>query len=213
MKKSITIFCLSVLACLFMYNGAASAGTIDGMKGVTPKLRQYLSGSETQTFALPLSAAFLVSTGVMGNDGTTAPGMATTDGVPAAVYASSGETTKMEWTFELPNNYADGLEFRVMLSSSAATSTGQSIDWQFYVNEDATAFDAAAISQAAVAPTSATLSTKNEMITLVLDATGIAALVAATPGTSVITVDIWNATTSDNTTEIKSIQGRYQIAK
>lgn len=158
-----------------------------------------------KTFDLPLVGAFLDGTGVMGNDGTTAPGMAEVDNVPAIVWASSAEQVKCQWTIRVPDDYISGLGFRILMSSSAATSTGQSIDWQFWVNDDDTTFDAAAISQDAVAPTSSTLNASNEVVTLTIDATGEAAISAG----SFLTIDIWNAGTSDNTTEIKGIQGYY----
>jgi hypothetical protein len=158
-----------------------------------------------RSFELPLVAAFLDGTGVIGNDGTTAPGLAETDNIPAIVYASSGESTKLQWTFRLPSDYVSGMGFRALMSSSAATSTGQSIDWQLWVNDDDTTFDAAAVAQDAGAPTSATLNASNEVVTLNIDATGETALSAG----SLVTVDVWNAGTSDNTTEIKGLQCFY----
>lgn len=163
----------------------------------------------TRTFELPLVAAFIDGTGVMGNDGTTAPGMAETDNIPAIVYASSAEQTKVQWTFRVPADYSSGLGFRILMSSSVATSAGQSIDWQLWVNDDDTTFDAAAVAQDAVSPTSSTLDASNEVITLSIDATGEAALSAG----SFITVDIWNAGTSSATTEIKGIQAYYTSAR
>lgn len=180
---------------------------IETYMGVQPELRRYLDAREdpTKSFELMLTGAFLDGTGMIGADGTTAPGIAETDNVPAIVYASSGEQVKLQWTFTMPTDYGSGLSFRVMMSSSAATSTGQSIDWQLWNNRDDTTFDASAIGQAAVAPTSATLNASNEVVTLTIDATGEAALSAG----DVVTVDIWNAGTSDATTEIKAIQARY----
>jgi hypothetical protein len=120
--------------------------------------------------------------------------------------ASSAEQVKCQWTFRVPPDYTSGLSFRLLLSSSAATSVGQSIDWQFWVNRDGIGFDAAAIAQTAVAPTSSTLDASNEVVTLTIDATGEAAITAG----DYLTIDIWNAGTSGNTTEIKGIQGYYK---
>jgi len=139
--------------------------------------------------------------------------MATVDSIPAIVYADSGETAHCQWTFRLPDNYSSGLGFRVLMSSSSSTfPASHSIDWQFFVNEDGVAFDAAAIAQDAVSPTEAGLAETNEVVTLVLDATGIAALTAAGTG-AFLTIDIWNAGLTDNTTEIKGIQGYYTSTK
>lgn len=157
-------------------------------------------------FTLPLTAAFLDGTGIIGNDGTTAPGIAETDNVPAIVYANSGETTKCQWQFRVPGDYTDSLSFRLLLSSSVATAAQQSIDWQIWVNRDGVAFDAAAIAQSAVSPTNDTLDGTNEVVTLTLDATGEAAITAG----DYLTIDIWNAGSSNGTTEIKDIQGYYK---
>lgn len=178
-----------------------SGGLTDATGGVTATE----IADVTRSFELPLAAAFIDGTGVMGNDGTTAPGLAETDNIPAIVYASSAESTKIQWTFKLPADYVSGLAFHVLVSSSAATSAGQSIDWQFWVNGDDVTFDAAAISQDAVSLTSSTLDASCELVTLTIDATGEAAISSG----SVLTVDIWNAGTSDNTTEIKGVQARY----
>ncbi len=160
-----------------------------------------------KTFDLQLVAAFIDGTGVMGNDASTAPGMAETDNVPAIVWASSAEQTKVQWTFRRPTDYVSGLGFRILMSASA-TSALQSIDWQLWINDDGTAFDAGAIAQDAVAPASSDYDTKNEILDLAIDATGESAISAG----SFITVDIWNAGTSDDTTEIKGIQAYYTAA-
>jgi len=157
---------------------------------------------------MPLAAAFIDGTGVMGNDGTTAPGLAETDDIPAIVYASSAETTKIQWTFELPDDYGSDLGFRLLISSGVADGTEQSIDWQLWINDDDLTFDAAAVDQDAVAGTSATLDASCELITLTIDATGEAAISAG----DTITVDIWNASTSDGTLEIKKVEGYYTKA-
>jgi len=168
-----------------------------------------LNGKPERGFNLPLVAAFIDGTGVMGNDGTTAPGMAETDSIPAIVYASSAETTKIQWTFRVPADYSTGLGFRILMSSDGASAASQSIDWALWINADDTTFDAASIEQTAVAGTSATLDVSNELITLAVDATGEAAISAGV----FVTVDIWNAGTSSNTTEIKGVQAYYTATK
>jgi hypothetical protein len=169
----------------------------------------YVSGNiyneSERSFNLPLVAAFLDGTGVIGNDGTTAPGVAETDNIPAIVYASSAEQVKCQWTFRVPSDYSSGLGFRVLMSSSVASPASQSIDWEIWVNDSGTGFDAAAIAQDAVAPTSTALDASNEVVTLTIDATGEAAISAG----SFLTIDIWNAGTGDGTTEIKGIQAYY----
>ena len=161
-----------------------------------------------RSFNLDLVSAFLDGTGVMGNDGTTAPGIAETDNVPAIVYADSSEQVKCQWTFRVPSDYSSGLGFRVLMSSSGGNAASQSIDWAIWVNDDGVGFDAAAIAQTAVSPTTVTTTT-NEVVTLTINAGGETALSAG----SFVTVDIWNAGTSASTTEIKGIQAYYTSAR
>jgi len=166
---------------------------------------QGIDNPTTRWFILPLAAAFIDGTGIIGNDGTTAPGLAETDNVPAIVYATSAETTKIQWTFPLPADYSTGLGFRVLLSSSDASGANQSIDWQLWVNDDAAAFCITPISQAAVGSTCGTLDTTNDVLTLTMNATGETAVSTG----SLITLDIWSASSSNGTTEIKGVYGLY----
>lgn len=159
-----------------------------------------------RTIHLPLAAAFIDGTGVIGNDGTTAPGLAETDNVPAIVYASSAETTKIQWTFKVPDDYVSGLGFRLLVSSSNASGALMSVDWQLWINDDDTTFDAAAVVQDAVTGTIATLDASNEELVFTMDATGAAAVSAG----NYVTVDFFNAHTgATGTTEIKGVQAYY----
>lgn len=154
---------------------------------------------------IPLAALFINGTGPMGADGTTAPGLATTDGIPKIVYASSGETTSIGYSFVLPPNYVSGLSFRMLVSSSAATPASMSIDWQVFVNKDDTAFDAAPFEQTAVSPTT-DCSATNEYLAFTIDATAEAGLAAG----DTVTVWFYNADLrASGTTEIGSLQKRY----
>jgi len=164
-----------------------------------------LTNSRTRTFDVPLAGLMINGTGPMGADGTTAPGLATTDGIPKVVYASSAEAASIGYTFMVPSDYSTGLLFRAMLSSSAATPASMSIGWELYVNKNAVAFDAASYSQTAVSPTT-NITATNEYLTFTADAT---ALSGITAGDSV-TVWWWNADTRvSGTTEIGAVQGRY----
>lgn len=163
----------------------------------------------TREVYLPLAAAFLDGTGVIGNDGTTAPGLAETDNIPAIVYASSGESTKLQWTFRLPNDYVSGLTLKVLASSSVADGTEQAVDWQIWVNGDDVTFDAGAIAQTGAAFSNATLDASDEEVSMALDDTGEAALTAG----ATVTIDLWNAGTSDGTLEIKGVQLLYQASQ
>ncbi len=147
---------------------------------------------------LPLVAAFIDGTGIIGNDGTTAPGIAETDNIPAIVWASN-EVTPVQWTFRLPSTYSTGLGFRVLCSESSDT-TNSTIGWQIWVNKDGIAFDAAAVAHTAVAL--ANSASTNEVVALVVNATG---LTQATAG-AWVTLDIWNTTTGNGSLEVKGVQ-------
>lgn len=166
-------------------------------------------GTSKRYMSLPLAAAFIDGTGVIGNDGTTAPGIAEHDNVPAIVYASSGETTAIQYTFRLPDDYSNGLVFKMLISAGEASGANHSIDWSLWENVDGTVFDAAAMAQTAVTSDETALNTKNDVLTFTANATALAAYAAG----DWVTVDFFNAGTSDTTTEIKGIDVYYTPSK
>jgi len=179
---------------------AAELNILDGVTATYAEINALDGISMENNFELPLNSAFIVGVGIMGNDATTAPGVATTDNVPAIVWATS-EVTKIQWTFRVPADYSSGMGFRVLISSDQASGALVGADFQVYTNVDGSAFDAAATAETAVRGTEAALDTKNELITLLIANSTLAA-------GNWVTVDIW-PDVADNTLEIKSVQAYY----
>ena len=153
---------------------------------------------------LPLAEAFIVGTGIMGNDGTTAPGLATTDSITKIVYASSAENASLQWNFKMPADYSAGLAFRLMVSTSDTTSPPK-IRWRLMVNRNGVAHATTWYEQTAV-QMGATADVSPEVITLTPTATALAAIQAG----DVVTVEIANDAYGLNaTTEIAHVQAYY----
>ena len=183
---------------------SATTVTLTGISG-TGVVSSTNIADITRSFEIPLAGMFINAAGPMGNDGTTAPGMATTDGIPKVVYASSGETASIGYSFGVPTDYVGALAFRMLVSSSAATPASMSIDWEIWVNKNGVVFDAVPFSQTAVSPTIDNSAT-NEFLTFTADATALAGIAAG----DTITVWFWNADTrASGTTEIGALQSRY----
>lgn len=164
----------------------------------------------TRSIPLDLSAAIIDTAGtqtVMGNDGSTAPGIAATDGIPAIVYASSAETASIGWTFELPADYSTSLSFRMMMSSDSATNYASlAWDWSVFVNHSDTAFDAAAYDQTRVTNSNGSIDVSNALQTFTVNATALADMSAG----DMVSVFIWPIDVRGNaTTEVKNVAGRY----
>lgn len=64
---------------------------------------------------------------------------------------TDGETSPIEKTFRVPEDYVSGGQFRVLLGRSGLTSLPPRIDYSVFVNSTLTAFDSAATNQTAVA--------------------------------------------------------------
>lgn len=158
----------------------------------------------THVIPLPLSEAYIVGTGIMGNDGTTAPGFASVDGIPKLVYLNSTENASLQWTFRLPSNYSSGLSFRVWASTSDATSAPK-IRWLTVINSDEVAFAVTSYEQSAV-QLGANSAVSNEEVALTLDATTQAELAAG----RLVTLEIANeAYGLDGTLEIANIHAYF----
>ncbi len=159
----------------------------------------------TRSFALQLAAGG-VDGGYDLDEGST-PDLATCDAVPCLVWADSGETTAVGWTFRLPDDFSSDLVVYALISSNAASGAGQKLDWAGFVNIDDTGF-ASATAQAAVEATSATLDASNEVLTLTSDATAEALYVAG----RWITLEFFNASTDDDDLELKGLEVTYTAA-
>ena len=165
-------------------------------------------GNIVRTNDFNLVGALLIGTGVIGNDGTTAPGLSTsgTDNIPAIVYQSV-EAESIGWSFVVPEDYSSGLSFRVWHSSSAAVTDGHQTDWAIWVNKSATVFDAIGHPQTAVALGVLAANLKNVVNTYTPDATALADIAAG----NLVTAYFWNNSSgaSTGTNEIKAVQWRY----
>lgn len=165
----------------------------------------------TRSIPLQLVAAQLNSAGtitVIGNDGTTAPGLAAADGVGAIIWAASSEVASIGWSFQVPADYSSGLSFRLLVSSDNNTSYGSwGLAWMLYVNNPNVAFDATAYTQTTVLNTVTTPAASNIMLTFTADATAAADIAVGD------TVTVWfgggDGRTGSYTTEVKSVEARY----
>lgn len=169
----------------------------------TDKITATHIANPTRSFTLQLGAG-----GVDGGndvDDASTPDLTTCDGIPALVWADSGETTAVGWTFRLPSDFVSSLVVYAFVSSNAASGSGQLLDWCVWENIDGTAFDAACIPQAAVECTCATLNASNEVLTLTSDATAEAAYTAG----DWITLEFFNASTDDDDLELKGLEVTY----
>jgi len=183
-----------------------------GISDVTGGVTSTEIADITRSIHIDLLSAWLEGTGMLGNDGITAPGVSTaaTDGIPKVVYATSAETASVGWTIFIPADYSTGLAFRVMTSSSLGTTSGFGLSWELWVNKNLTTFDAAAYAQTSVGSaqtTTAALDVSNEVLTLTADATALAGIAAG----DAVTILIGNADTraAAGTTEICAIEARY----
>ena len=156
----------------------------------------------TRSFSLPLAGAAVDG----GNDvdDASAPDITTCDNVPCIVWADSSETGAIQYTFRLPSDFVSGLTIYAMISSNAASGSGQKLDWAIWENGDLT-IDAAAIAQAEVEATSATLDASCEVLKLEADETAEAAFTAG----RFYTLEFFNASTDDDDIELKGLELEY----
>lgn len=163
------------------------------------------TGDVIEAFQLPLNE-FQVNGTPMAADGTTDPGIAVTDNIPAIVW-QSGETASIQQAFFLPSlGQHFKLSFRVMLSQSDSGSTATSapqIAWKVYVHEASKAVSTTAYTQTSVTPEFST--TSNVVAWFRPNASLIEAL--STSGGKYCVLDLWNVGTSNGTTEIKDVFG------
>lgn len=212
-RKGTTISCvLLAIAMLAIFAWPAWTVYYDGfftnvlVKGALKvNTTDYVDAPASRNISFPL-AAFVTNGAPIAADGTTNPGIATTDNVPAIVWADD-EVTPVQITFRVPAEYSSGMAFRLLISTSDDT-TKPEVDWQIWANTDAVVFDAAATAQTAV-QAAANSSATNEEVTLTPDATGAAQIVAG----AWITLDLWNTTTGSGTLELKGVEAYYTAAR
>lgn len=156
---------------------------------------------------LPLADAFINNSGdPMGKDGTTVPGLALVDGVPAIVYANSTENQWISWTFRLPDDFTGDLAFRILASGSVGnTWSPPVIQWAILVQSDDTAFVTVSPDSGSVTLES-TANVSNSVLDFALNTAGSSLLSAG----RYVTLQLRNrAYGLSNTTEIKSVQALY----
>lgn len=160
---------------------------------------------------LPLTA-FVVETGGNGSTvgtatapltASTTPGMEMDDNMLSIVWAD-GETSPIQVTFRVPDDYVSGGIFKVIATESG-TSTANQVDFDVYVNSDGTASDSAATDQTPVA-LAGTSSTPDE-VTLT-PATDFSALSAG----KWVTLRLWrdDVATGTNDLELKGVVFSYR---
>lgn len=146
-----------------------------------------------------LASVFVDGTGPITN--ATAPNLTTVDNVGAIVYDDSSETAEIQFSW-FPDVSFTAMSVKLLVTSDDASGADNSIDWSIFVHGDDVAIPSA-IAQTHATLTSATLDVSEELVTLTLDATGIAAVTA---GTSGVTIAVWNqGSGAAETLEIKKI--------
>ena len=136
-------------------------------------------------------------------DDNSVPRLLTRDDVPALVWSSSRETSNIQQTFRLKPGYNGLLEFYALFSSDTNAGLDVGLNWRIWVN-GAYAFDTTPIEQGVVASSGTTHSTSNELLTLTVNATGLAAISIG----DWITIEIQNATSHTSANfELKGFSG------
>jgi len=154
-----------------------------------------------KTVELPLLAATIDGGVPMGADGTTAPGIAELDSIPAVVWAD-GEVTPIQFTFEVPLDYYSGMYFTSWWSAS--TASAESIAGSVRINADDTAFSTTLYSLTAGTMPS-TASASNEMVTHTMISSAEAVLAAG----KLLTFEIAPASAGTGNRELKAVAVHY----
>ena len=153
---------------------------------------------------IPLAGLVVDGSGNDVDDGS-APDITSCDNIPCIVWADSGETVAVQHTFRLPSDFSANMTVYALISSNGASGSGQILDWAIWENITDTTFDAAAMAQAGVEATSATLNASNEVLTLEADATAESAFTAG----RWYTIEFFNASTDDDDLELKGLSLVY----
>ena len=155
--------------------------------------------SRTLRTAVPLGGLFVDGTGPITN--ATAPNLTTVDNVAAVVYDNSTEVAEIQFSW-VPDPTMTAMAVKILATSSDASGADISVDWSIFVHNADTNI-ATVVAQTHATFDSATMDVSNDLVTLTMDATGIAAITAAS---SAVTIAVWNqGTASSETLEIKAI--------
>ena len=184
---------LEVDGLAYLDGGVSGTGVIDATN-ITDITR-------TITFNL---ASAIDDAGNSDIDDATEPNIATLDNVGAIVWDTSDETGGVQWQFAVPADLVAGVAFYALVSSDNASGSDIKLDWKMFYQSDDTTFGTAD-EQTAVACTSATLDASNEILTLTPDAGGLTGIAAA----DLVVVEVFNASVSGDTTELKGFWFDY----
>jgi len=133
---------------------------------------------------------------------STAPGLEVDDLIPNIVWADE-ETTPIQISFRVPDDYASGGAFKVLATESDSTTPNQ-VDFSVYVNSDGTAADSSATNQTPVALVGTTSTPDEVTLTVVTDFSALAA-------GKWVTLNVWrdDVATGTGDLEIKGIVFYY----
>lgn len=153
---------------------------------------------------IPLTGFYIDGTGVIGNDGTTAPGLAENDGIPSIVWANTEQssTYRIQYTFKIPDDYSSGAGLAILGSESSET-TDSKITVDVWEQNNSTAFSDSAYHCASVS-ISSNGSTKNNYLNTDIHSGTANNLVAG----DWITIGLFPTAGSGNT-EIKGVEFYY----
>jgi hypothetical protein len=206
MKKFILLF-VAVLVLMWTpgYSGETTLDSLRVVPGVddTYGLRQdypdgtrvwsvtkagVVYGSFTRSIPLPLTGFVIRSsaTAAVVPTSSTLPVLAIVSEMPYVMWAD-GETTPIQATFRIPDNYSSGGSFKLMATQ---TATGCEVDFDVYINRSGGNVDAAATNQTPVAVSTTRTTTPSEVA--LTPATDFASLLAG----DWITLRIWRDNTA-----------------
>jgi len=211
MKKS--LLCILLLIAVFLAVPAYAAGPqhfirdYNGIEGTPigatdPSTGNFttLSVSTSKVTRIPIPLTSVVVDGTGPITSATAPAVTTVDTVGAIVWDNSSEVAEIQFDW-YPDVNMSAMSLNLICTSSHATGTDNAVDWGIWVHGNDLAIPSVT-AQTGATLTSTTLDATEELVTLTLDATGLAAITA---GTSAVTIGVWNASTDDYTLEIKKI--------
>lgn len=148
---------------------------------------------------IPIQLNSVVVDGTGPITSSTTPNLTTIDNVGAILYDGSSETTEIQFDWYPDTNFS-AMALKMLISSGTNAQT-LGVDWCIWVHGNGVAFPSATGQTGATFTSS---DTSDVLVSLTLDATGIAAITA---GTSAVTIGVWNnhSVVAAVTTEIKKI--------
>jgi hypothetical protein len=153
----------------------------------------HLTTPQVGIFSLPLTSFLFENTAAPLSTSST-PGLEIDNVIPNINWAD-GETSAVQVTFRVPDDYLSGGDFRLLCDSSNA-STPEKVDFDVYVNTSGSTWDAAATNQT---PVALTLSAGSpETVTLTV-ATDFSSLVAG----KYVTLRLWRDNVSTGTGDLE----------